>query len=343
MSTPERQDFYDRIGRENLSPLWESLHTLVTKTPVSPVVATAWDYDNLIRPHLMEAGAMITAKEAERRVLVLENPGLPGQSSATHSLYAGVQLVLPGEVAGAHRHSQSAMRFVLEGNGGYTAVDGERTLMYPGDFVTTPSWTWHDHGNDTDEPMIWLDVLDVPLVGLLDASFQEGGNADIQTQTKPLGDSTARYAQNMLPVDWKPQTKASPIFNYPYARSREALAALTRNGDPDPCHGHKLRFINPASGDHAMPTIGTFMQLLPAGFSGAPYRSTDGTIYSVVEGVGETVIGDVRFAWKPRDIFVVPSWAPHSHHASSEAVLFSASDRPVHEKLGLWREERSLA
>ena len=190
-----------------------------------------------------------------------------GQTSITHSLFAGLQLIMPGEVAPAHRHSQSALRFIIEGHGAYTAVEGERTMMEPGDFVITPSWTWHDHGNDTDQPMVWLDGLDIPIVRLFDASFAEPANADSQTVTRPEGDSLARYGANMLPVDWHPTTKSSPVFNYPYARSREALATLARNGDPDACHGYKLRYVNPASGESPMPTIGAFMQLLPAGFA----------------------------------------------------------------------------
>jgi gentisate 1,2-dioxygenase len=336
----ERQAFYDRIGEHSLAPLWERLHAMVTRSPVTPAQATLWDYDKVVRPFLMQAGGLITAKEAERRVLILENPGLRGKNAITHSLFAGLQLIMPGEVAPAHRHSQSALRFIIEGHGAYTAVEGERTMMQPGDFVITPSWTWHDHGNDADQPMVWLDGLDVPIVALFDASFAEPANADSQTVTRPEGDSLARYGANMLPVDWHPTVKSSPVFNYPYARSREALATLARNGEADAYHGYKLRYVNPASGESAMPTIGAFMQLLPAGFASAPYRSTDGTVFVAVEGEGETVVGDTTLRWKPRDIFVVPSWHRHRHRASSEAVLFSFSDRPVQEKLSLWREER---
>ena len=241
----ERQAFYDRIGEHSLAPLWERLHSMVTRTPVTPALPARWDYDGVVRPFLMQAGGLITAKEAERRVLILENPGLHGQTSITHSLFAGLQLIMPGEVAPAHRHSQSALRFIIEGHGAYTAVEGERTMMEPGDFVITPSWTWHDHGNDTDKPMVWLDGLDIPIVRLFDASFAEPANADSQTVTRPEGDSLARYGANMLPVDWHPTVKSSPVFNYPYTRSREALATLARNGDPDACHGHKLRYVNP--------------------------------------------------------------------------------------------------
>ena len=338
--TPEREAFYAELAPKNMAPLWEVLRALITREPATPCVPVLWRYDE-VRPYLMRSGALITAKEAERRVLILENPALPGKASITHTLYAGLQLILPGEVAPAHRHSQSALRFVIEGQGAFTAVDGERTYMNPGDFIITPSWTWHDHGNDSGKPMVWLDGLDIPLVSLLDAGFMEPGNAEQQMATKPPGDSLARYGSGLLPVDWKPATKTSPVFNYPYARTREALEQMRKHGDWDPCHGLKLRYVNPATGDYAMPTMATFMQLLPKGFAGSPYRSTDGTVYVCVEGSGETRIGDQIFAWGRRDVFVVPSWFRHSHRATADAVLFSFSDRPVQEKLGLWREERS--
>jgi len=340
--TPERQAFYDELQPNHLAPLWDVLRALVTREPQTPCVPVIWHYES-VRPSLMRAGSLITAKEAERRVLILENPALKGKASVTHSLFAGMQLIMPGEVAPAHRHSQSALRFVIEGKGAYTAVDGERTYMSPGDFIITPSWTWHDHGNDSDQPMVWLDGLDIPLVGLLDAGFMELGNAETQMVTKPAGDSLARYGSGLLPVDWRPTTRTSPVFNYPYARTRDALEQMMRQQDWDRCHGLKLRYVNPATGDYAMPTMATFMQLLPEGFAGASYRSTDGAVYVCVEGRGETRIGDKTLAWGPRDVFVVPSWAPHTHRAESESVLFSFSDRVVQEKLGLWREARGNA
>jgi gentisate 1,2-dioxygenase len=340
--TPEREAFYERIADGNLAPLWERLHGLVTPQPVTPVLPAIWHYRD-VRPHLMEAGGLISAEEATRRVLILENPGLKGQTSITHSLFAGLQLILPGEVAPAHRHTQSALRFIIEGDGAYTAVDGERTTMRPGDFVITPSWTWHDHGNESPEPMVWLDGLDIPIVRLLDASFAEPGETDVQAVARPEGDNAARFANNLLPVDWQPAVKTSPVFNYPYARSRESLEVLARNEDPDPCHAHKLRYVNPASGDFAMPTIAAFIQLMPKGFAARPYRSTDATVFVAVEGRGRSRVGERVFDWEPHDIFVVPSWAWVSHQATEEAVLFSYSDRPVQQKLGLWREQRGNA
>ena len=338
-TTPQRREFYGRLDKTSTAPLWEVLARIIPPEPTPETVAALWRYDEL-RPLLLEAGGLLTEKEAERRVLVLENPGARGQSRITQSLYAGLQLILPGEIAPCHRHAASALRFVLEGKGGYTAVNGERTTMHPGDFILTPSWTYHDHGNPGDTPVIWLDGLDVPMVNMFDTSFAEHYPGEVQPNTIEDGDALVRYGANMLPVDYVPKSLASPIFNYPYSRSREALDELSRNGPPHECHGIKMRFVNPATGGSPMPTMGAFMQWLPAGFKGKPYRATDATVFSVVEGSGETKVGDTVMRWKKRDHFVVPSWAKVVHKAAGEAVLFSFSDRPVQERLDLWREDR---
>jgi gentisate 1,2-dioxygenase len=340
--TPERQAFYDKIDSQNLTALWTVMGALITPEPKSPCRPAAWKFD-AIRNYMLEAGGLITAKEAERRVLILENPGLRGQSKITTSLYCGVQLVLPGEVAPAHRHSQSALRFVMEGKGAHTAVDGERTMMEPGDFVITPAMAWHDHGNQSSEPMFWLDGLDIPVVQFLDASFAEGLKQDEQAVTRSEGDSFARYGHNLLPVDMKRASKSSPIFNYPYRATREALETMKRQAEWDACHGLKLRYTNPVTGDYAMPTMGTFIQLLPKGFLTARYRSTDATVFTPVEGRGRSRIGDTVLEWGPKDVFVVPSWQWVTHEADDEAVLFSYSDRPIQEKLDLFREDRGNA
>lgn len=338
-----RRAFYDRIGHQNMTPLWLSLANLVTPEPRSDCRPANWKFAD-IRAAMMEAGSLISAKEAERRVLILENPGLRGQSKITTDLYAGVQLVLPGEIAPAHRHTQSALRFVLEGEGAYTAVNGERTLMREGDFVITPPWTWHDHGNHSDKPIFWLDGLDIPVVQFLDASFMEHLGQDEQPLSRPLGDSEARYGANLLPVDHKPGGGTSPLFKYPYARTREALENMRKAEAWDPCHGLKMRYSNPVTGGHAMTTIGTFVQLLPKGFSTSAYRSTDATVYAPIEGKGRTFIGDDFVVdWGKRDIFVVPSWKRVRHEAEEESVLFSFSDRPIQQALNLFREDRGNA
>ncbi|MES2940390.1 MAG: gentisate 1,2-dioxygenase [Pseudomonadota bacterium] len=340
----QREQLYREMSPLNLTPLWEVLHALVPPQPATPCVPALWAYGE-VRPFLMRAGEAITAEEAVRRVLILENPALRGQSAITQSLYAGLQLILPGEVAPAHRHTQSALRFIVEGSGAYTAVDGERTTMRPGDFIITPSWTFHDHGSEADGPVVWLDGLDIPMVRFFDAGFAENAGAKTQAAVRPEGTSFARFGHNMAPVrNESPYGATSPIFSYPYERSREALDQLERSAPIDAWDGVKLRYVNPLTGGWPMPTMGTFMQRLPAGFAGKPWRQTDGAVYSVVEGEGEALVEHQgrswRFAFGPRDHFVVPSWHTARLSSATGCVLFSFSDRPVHQALGVHKEER---
>ena len=333
-----RDAYYRRIAEQNMTPLWELLAALVPEKPNSPCVPALWRYES-VRPWLMESGRLISAAEAVRRVLILENPGLPGSSAVTQSLYAGLQLILPGEVAPSHRHTQSALRLIVEGSGAYTAVEGERSTMHPGDFIITPSWTWHDHGNDADGPVVWLDGLDIPIVRFLDCGFAENYAQASQPVARREGDALARYGNNLLPVDYQPESPASPVFAYPYARTRESLEVLSRNGPPHPAHGFKMRFVNPATGGPAMPTMAAFVQLLPAGFRGQGYRSTDGAVFHVIEGTGAVHVGGQRLPFSQRDTFVVPAWNDYRFEADGACVLFSFSDRPVQQNLGIWREE----
>jgi len=353
----KRAQLYADMSPHHLTPLWEVLHTLVPAQPQTPCLPVLWRYEQ-VRPFLMRAGQAITAQEAVRRVLILENPALRGQSCITQSLYAGLQLILPGEIAPSHRHTQSALRFIVEGSGAYTSVNGEKTTMQSGDFIITPQWTWHDHGHDAqrtsgfvaDEsggsaPVVWLDGLDIPMIRFFDAGFAQNGQQAAQSITKPEGASFAAYGHNMAPVRRvAPFGNTSPIFSYPYARTREALDALERFEAMDAWDGFKLRYINPLTGGSPMPTMQTFMQRLPKGFSGAPYRQTDGAVFSVVEGSGQAVIeshhGSYAFALQPRDHFVVPSWHTLRLLSNEGCVLFSYSDRPVQQALGIHQEER---
>src|SRR3546814_484483 len=199
----ERSAYYARIGEKNMAPLWESLHNLVPRQPVSRWVPAIRKYNDL-RAEIMESGKLISAEEAVRRVLILENPGLRGEASITQTLYAGLQLILPGETAPSHRHVQSALRFIVEGKGAYTAVNGERTAMHPGDFIITPSWTWHDHGNlsvdEGGEPVVWLDGLDIPLIRTMGVGFAENYPEAEQPVLRPGGDSFARFGYHILPL-----------------------------------------------------------------------------------------------------------------------------------------------
>ncbi len=336
-----RRDFYETIGTGHCTPLWEVLHDLVPARPSTPCQPHLWQWRRMW-PWLEESGRLISAKEAERRVLVLENPGMRGQSRITRSLYAGLQLILPGEVAPLHRHTQSALRFVLKGQGAYTAIEGERVAMNVGDFIITPSWTFHDHGNPSDEPMVWLDGLDLAIVELLDAQFMEKGVEERQQATHAAGRNLARFGATMKPLQHQPRSRTSPLFWYPYARTREALQTLCASDEPHPCWGHKLQYTNPLTGESAIPTMASYMQLLPRGFHGKPYRSTDATVYAVVEGEGRCIVGETTMAFGPKDVFVCPSWISYRLEADSDSFMFSYSDRPVQQALDLWRESFDL-
>jgi gentisate 1,2-dioxygenase len=300
----DREAFYHRLKTQSAAPLWEQLADLVLGQPKPGCVPALWRYEEM-RPYLMESGKLITADEAERRVLMLENPGLKGLPQITQSLYAGLQLVLPGEVTATHRHVAAALRFVIEGNGAYTSVNGTKITMHPGDFILTPSWTYHDHGNLTNEPVIWLDGLDIPTVNTFDASFAEHYPGGTQQVAQEGGE-------------------------FPYSQMRPRLSQQPL----DPRHGHRFHY----GAEPTLPTIDAWLSLLPAGFQTAPYRSTDATIFCVAEGEGESRIGSVSLRWGPHDIFTVPSWFEVEHKAGLESVLFSYSDRPTQRALGLWRE-----
>ncbi|TMH72247.1 MAG: gentisate 1,2-dioxygenase [Betaproteobacteria bacterium] len=335
-----RRQYYARIATQHMSPLWEVLGALVPPSPRPEAVPAIWRYAQ-VREQVMEAGRLITAEEAERRVLILENPALHGQSCITASLYAGLQLILPGEVAPAHRHTQSALRLVLDGEGAYTAVDGERTTMRRGDFIITPSWTWHDHGNLGKEPVVWLDGLDIPLLRFLGTGFAEKSAQSAQPQLRPEGDSLARFGSNMVPVDFHQQpSDPTPVFVYPYSRTQASLRVISHSA-PDAHLGFKLRYVNPATGASPMPTIGSFAQALPEGFETLPYRCTDGTVYVCLEGTGDAEIDGATHRFAESDVFVVPPWHALRLRANRRVTLFSFSDRPVQQALGLWREQRA--
>ncbi|MBL6456564.1 gentisate 1,2-dioxygenase [Belnapia sp. T6] len=336
------QALYAEMRPHSLYPLWEVLSALVTPTPRSAARPHRWAYAPA-RDYLMRAGDLISAEQAERRVLILENPGLAGSSAIVPSLYAGLQLILPGEVAPCHRHAQCALRFVMEGDGAFTAVDGERAVMRPFDLVLTPNWQWHDHGNEGDRPMIWLDGLDIPTVRFYEASFAERLPSAAHPETVPPGDSLRRYGRNLRPLrgtgaDRRPARQ--PLFHYPYTEWRESLLALAAAEAPDPHLGHALEFVNPADGGPVMPTIAAHVRHLPSGFETRPRRSTDGTVLVVVEGHGTARIEGVEHPLEERDLLVIPSWHALELRADRPLTLFAYSDRAAQEKLGLWREER---
>ncbi len=334
-----RQNFYDKISKQDMTPLWEVLRNVVTKEPKSKASAKVWKYDD-IKKSILEAGELITPEEAERRVLVLENPTLRGQSRATNSLFAGVQLIMPGEVADAHKHVSSAIRFVLDGEGAYTAVEGEKANMSRGDFILTPNWAPHDHGNPGKNPVLWLDVLDMPTINHFETSFMEHYDEKAQNTNREDGDSLERFGSGVLPDGQTVDTfkHRSPVINYTYARTRPICERLMKTGDIDPSHGARVRYSNPVTGGHVMSTMGAWLAMFPKGFKGKDYQSTDGMIFVCVEGRGSTKVDDKVLEWGPNDVFVIPPWKRYAHTCPEQTVLFSISDRPAQEALGIWRE-----
>jgi gentisate 1,2-dioxygenase len=252
-------------------------------------------------------------------------------------------MILPGEVAPAHRHVSSAIRFVLDGEGAYTAVEGEKAFMSPGDFVITANWAPHDHGNPSKKPMLWLDVLDFPAVNFFEASFAAYFDDKMQNTTRADGDSEAFYASGVLPDGAPTKLNRSPVINYTYARTRPILDRLKKSGDIDRRHGARVHYVNPVNGGPVLPTMGASLALFPKGFKGEPYRATDGTILVCTEGGGTTKVEDTVLEWGPNDVFVIPPWKRYTHQVGKDSVLFSISDRPAQEALGIWREERNLS
>ena len=326
-----------------MAPLWGKIAQMAPPQPAPRTVAHVWPYAD-VRPYLMEAGDLITAAEAERRVIILENPSFQGQGKATSTLYAGIQLVLPGETAPAHRHVASALRFVLESSGGYTVVGGEKTTMSRGDFVITPSWAWHDHGNDSDKPVVWVDILDAHIINFFETSFFEHFDAATHVASRQEGDALARFGNAMLPLEPEERFgKTSPVFNYPFERARAALLKIAEAGPLDPHWGAALRYANPLDGGWAMPTISTWMVYLPAGTRTVPVRSTDGLVVCVPYGRGSMIVDGKRHSFDERDVLAAPNWTWRSFEAEEDCFLFCSSDRTVQEKLGIWREEKAPA
>ncbi|WP_071795988.1 cupin domain-containing protein [Natronohydrobacter thiooxidans] len=338
-----RQDFYDRIEPGSLVPLWERMKGLVPPEPTNKTHAHVWRYDE-VKPLLLEAGDLLTAAEAERRVLIFENPAFPETSRINSTLYAGMQLILPGETAPAHRHAAGAMRFILESDGGYTTVNGERAEMARGDLVITPGGAWHDHGHGGKGPCIWIDVLDAPLVNIFECSFSEELGDAAQKITRETGHARAEFGSGMLPMQpYSPFGKTSPIFAYSYERARAALVTLAKSSPADPHDGYALRYANPLDGGWIMPTISSWLTYLPAGFTGLPSRATENMGIVVAQGHLTLDLDGTRYELGLNDVMAVPGWTWRTMSASEDTILFHFSDRSAQEKLGIWRRQRGRA
>jgi len=339
----DAEAFYRELERQHLCALWNVTANLLPREPRSRAMPYLWRWDTLL-PLCQRGGELAPIhRGAERRVLGFINPGLPDRYGATHTLWAGFQYLLPGEVAPAHRHSPAAIRFVIQGRGAFTTVDGDKCRMSPGDLILTPPWTWHDHGHEGTEPMIWLDGLDLPLVAELEGTFFEPLTADVQPVAKPLEDSARRYGVGQLRPTWgRSVTPHSPLLVYKWEQTEAALRRLVAL-DASPFDDVAMEYINPHTGGPLMPTIACQVQLIRPGVGTRAHRHTGSAVYLAFEGRGHSVIDGQRFDWGPGDLFVVPSWTWHEHASAADvpggAILFSVQDSPVIQALGLWREQ----
>ena len=327
--------FYEEVKQVHGKPLWQT-EGAAKKAKTVPFL---WKYSDF-RPLLFRAADIVPIELAERRVLVMANPGITSDFQATATLLANLQIIKPGEIAPSHRHTASALRLVIEGTGAYTAVDGEKTYMDPGDFVTTPNWTWHDHGNESDRPMVWLDGLDVPFIQSIEAGFYEQYPEDRYPVVNPDDLSQRLFGSGSLMPTWVKRNKVhSPLLNYKFEATYAALKGMAEESDGSPCDGVTVEYTNPVNGGPALATMACFAQILRPGEHTKAHRHTGGTVYHVIQGTGYSIIGGARFDWEAKDTFVVPSWTYHEHVGGTESVLFSYNDTAVLQPLGLYWEE----
>ncbi len=332
ISTAVSEDELHAAMREaSVSALWER-----PGRPYTPVeIAQVWRWATM-EPLIQAAVGETTMDDAERRVLVLNNPALAarGRFGASKTLSVNLQVLMPGERARPHRHTMSALRFVLDGGGAVTVVDGKACPMERGDMILTPGWRWHEHVHEGDERIVWVDVLDVPLHDLLDNGVFEPGPAHDVPDLPP---DRAFSAPGLTPELASDDIAYSPMFRYPWQATKDALAAMPRGGDGS----RMLRYTNPATGGAAMTTIDCYVLGLEKGRATSPYRTNSSAVCVVVDGEGTTEVDDTTLTWRENDIFALPHGSWISHCAASEnARLFQVSDREMLDRMGILRDER---
>lgn len=341
--TPELLDYYASLEGLDAGALWTVANKIEPWQPKSSSVPTLWRYRDL-REHVLRSLDLVSPEKAGRRVVYLNNPGRRDVSAAVGWLYSGLQVMNPGEVASAHAHSASALRFIMEGSGAYTVVDGHKMTLGVNDFVLTPNGTWHEHGVSADgTPCIWQDGLDIPLVNALEANFFTV-HPDLQQAVGfPVDDMAHSWGSPGLRPSGDDWSKGySPLLKYEWEPTYEALSRYAGATDGSPYDGVIMNYVNPATGGPVMQTIGASMQMLRPGERTKAHRHTGSFIYQVAKGEGYSIIEGQRVDWQERDIFCVPSWAWHEHgnaSSSEDACLFTFNDLPVMRALGLYREE----
>jgi gentisate 1,2-dioxygenase len=341
--TDELRAYYAELKQVHAGALWTVANKIEPWEPKSDSVPIVWRYQDL-REKVLRSIDLVTPEQAGRRVVYLDNPGRSNVSAAVGWLYSGLQVMHPGELASSHRHSASALRFIMEGEGAYTNVDGHKMTLNANDFVLTPNGTWHEHGvAEGGTPCIWQDGLDIPLMNALEAGFYEVHPELQQAVTYAVDDSTLSWGNpGLRPAgsDWS--KRYSPLFKYEWATTYEALQRFARASDGSPFDGIHMDYVNPATGGAVMATIGASIQMLRPSEHTKAHRQVGSFLYQCCKGSGYSIINGQRLDWQERDIFCVPSWMFHEHvnaSASDDACLFAFHDLPVMKALGLYREQ----
>ena len=334
-------DYRQSMEGERVSPLWPMMRNVLPHDRPNPVTKPAlWSFER-IRPLLLKAGELTPVEKAERRVLVLNDPGRgKGAMQVTSSIYVGLQLLLPGEKAPAHKHTPSAARIVVEGEGAFTIVNGEKCAMERGDLILTPGGMWHDHGHDGTEPVIWLDALDLPLFVFLEGSYAEEG--ELQAPRNRPDASQVEYSQpGLVPARGNGgERRRYPLLRFPWRHTEKALRAQGEHaarGEPI-----ELDYVNPETGDSCLPTMGFTAMMLRPNETARPALRSSSAVFHVIEGSGRSTINGESFAWKRGDTFSAPVFATVEHVADGEAFLIRIHDAPLQQKLGFY-EERERA
>ena len=348
-TTDALREFEDELALAHLRGQWqgdperamdvtESPENGIYTEPVPSGVPHIWTWARM-EPLLAKSLDAMAESKTARRTLAMSNPGLT--RGTTQNLITAIQIIHPDEVAWTHRHTITALRFVIQGGAGlFTVVNGEALVMEPYDLILTPGWSWHDHHNQGDRPGIWLDALDVPLMHNLNQIFyEEPASAAQNAKPESVG------ASPLFRRAWETGGAAERPLRYAW---RDTLAQLERNTDaPGSRHdGIALEYVNTATGGSALPTIGCWIQMLPPGFRGARHRHTSSAVYFVVGGEGATEFDDQTIDWRQHDTLAVPNWAWHRHvnrSSNQPAYLFSVNDIPILRAFGLYREEPEIS
>lgn len=329
------EEFHAEMEQANLQPLWDRYDNLLVEEPAAQDPPMLWRWADL-QPFIDRAARDVSMDQAERRVLMLVNPAFEGKVVTTTNLFAGMQILEPGEQARPHRHTPSAMRFIVEGKGGATIVNGQRCEMLTGDLILTPNWAWHEHLNDGDERVVWLDALDLPLAANLGTIFSQRGNPNAYDDDVSAMPDASFAVGGVVPDVDTAHPSYSPMFRYAWEDTLKSLAATPSGPDGS----RRVRYTNPVDGSPAVPTMDCFAMQLAKGRATKTRRSTCNAVFICVDGEGESTIGDTTLKWREHDVFTVPHWNWTSHKALSEtARLFTFTDREVLRRLHFLRDE----